>query len=161
MPAAKNLTSLMLCCVTVRSVWRVVRLAVAFRMASLSGALFSCFFCWDSNKRHRRSTSVTIPRKVVREKKKKKKNTGRIQNAFSLFKTESVTDSANLFFWPDIHHLWKGWRRSFLYEQQHVYQRQMTHWQLTEQSLFDIRNKKADRKCFTYLCLWDFHPQPF
>lgn len=34
----------MLCWVTVRSVWRVVRLAVAFKIASLSGALLSCFF---------------------------------------------------------------------------------------------------------------------
>lgn len=40
----------MLCCVTVRSVWRVDRLAVAFRIASLSGALFSCFFCDQQNK---------------------------------------------------------------------------------------------------------------
>lgn len=58
----------MLCCVTVRSVWRVDRLAVAFRMASLSGALFSCFFCWKRQMRDRQSTTVLFLVKVAQNK---------------------------------------------------------------------------------------------
>lgn len=65
----------MLCCVTVRSVWRVDRLAVAFRMASLSGALFSCFFCWK--RQMRQTINRLISSKGCTEQQKTTK-----QNAF-------------------------------------------------------------------------------
>lgn len=49
----ENLTSLMLCWVTVRSMCCVVRQAVAFKIASLSGALLSCFFYENKHKQQR------------------------------------------------------------------------------------------------------------
>lgn len=45
-----GLTSLMLWWVTLRSALRAGRLAVALRMASLSGAFCSCFLCREGNR---------------------------------------------------------------------------------------------------------------
>lgn len=125
----------MLCCVTVRSVWRVDRLAVAFRMASLSGALFSCFFCWKSRMSHRQLTTILFlgctEQKTMKQNAFKKLS----QPTFSSEPTSTIFGrvGGGLFFMSS-----------------KTSTTNMKHWQVMEESVSDCHNLK---RCQILRCI--------